>query len=281
MAKPKGDSALDKICARTQTRIALQREELPLEVLQKDPMYKRKPRDFRRALLAPGPRVIAEVKFASPSKGTIYPGEASADEAVKVAGQYLSAGAAAISVLTEPEFFKGDVQYLRRVREKHPEATLLMKDFFLDAYQMHLARWAGADAILLIVAAVGRRLPVLLETAQDLGLYALVEVHTEDELIAARRAGAVLIGVNCRDLKTLATDLDVARRLAKTHANALTLKGQPTTRPQAVLIAESGMSRRGEIDELAAEGYRGFLVGSSLMQTGRPGEALKALLEGG
>ena len=279
MAKGKEGSALDKILHRTQLRTALQQEELPLEALQKDPFYKRKPRDCRRALMVSGPRVIAEIKFASPSRGLIYPGEASPDEAVKVAGQYLSAGAAALSVLTEPEFFKGDIQYLRRVREKYPEAPLLMKDFFIDTYQLHLAKWAGADAILLIVAALGRRLPALLESAQALGLYALVEVHTEDEMAAARKSGAVLIGVNCRDLKTLTTDLDVARRLAKTHGSALTLKGQATTRPQAVLIAESGMSRRSEIDELAEAGYRGFLVGTTLMQTGRPGEALKALLE--
>ncbi len=279
MAKGKEGSALDKILHRTQLRTALQQEELPLEALQKDPFDKRKPRGSRRALMVSGPRVIAEIKFASPSRGLIYPGEASPDEAVKVAGQYLSAGAAALSVLTEPEFFKGDIQYLRRVREKYPEAPLLMKDFFIDTYQLHLAKWAGADAILLIVAALGRRLPALLESAQALGLYALVEVHTEDEMAAARKSGAVLIGVNCRDLKTLTTDLDVARRLAKTHGSALTLKGQATTRPQAVLIAESGMSRRSEIDELAEAGYRGFLVGTTLMQTGRPGEALKALLE--
>lgn len=271
-------SVLERILARTRERVRRMREERGLDALKRDPMYERAPRDFRRAFMAEGPRVIAEIKFASPSRGRIFPGNPSPAEAVRVAEQYLSAGAAALSVLTEPEFFQGDPSYLRAIREAHPEAPLLMKDFVVDLYQLHLARWAGADAVLLIVAALGRRLAALLESAQALGLYALVEVHTEEEMAAARRAGAILIGVNCRDLKTLKTDLDVARRLASSHGTPLTSKGKAVVRPQPVLIAESGMSRREEFVELAALGYRGFLVGTTLMETGRPGFALRKLL---
>lgn len=276
MAKLEG--VLDRIIARTRERLPGLMEARPLELLRKDPVYKRTPRDFRRAFLGTGRRVIAEVKFASPSRGRVYPREASAAEAVAVAGQYLEAGAAALSVLTEPDFFMGDIEYLRAIRQAYPEAALLMKDFVVDVYQLHLARWAGADAVLLIVAAVGRRLPVLLDSAKALGVYALVEVHTEAEMEAARKAGAVVIGVNSRDLKTLNTDLGVARRLAAATGAALTLKGKATVRPQPVLIAESGITRRQELDELAEYGYRGFLVGTNLMQSGTPGAALKTLL---
>lgn len=279
MATPEAPGGvLNRILARTRERVRRRREERGIAELEKDAFYGRRPRDFRRAFLDSGPRVIAEIKFASPSRGRIFPGEPSAAQAVRVAEQYLSGGAAALSVLTEPEFFMGDVEYLRAIRRAQPEAPLLMKDFVVDVYQIHLARWAGADAVLLIVAALGRRLSGLLESAQALGLSALVEVHTEEEMAAARKAGAVLIGVNCRDLKTLKTDLGVARRLASTYGSALPLKGKAAVGPQPVLIAESGMSRRAELDELAAAGYRGFLVGTTLMETGRPGFALRKLL---
>lgn len=277
MAKPEGN-ALDRIVARVRERLPGLKEARPLDVMRKDPLYLREPRDFRRALLGSGRRVIAEIKFASPSKGRVYPGEASAEQAAAVAKEYLEAGAAALSVLTEPDFFNGNIEYLRSIRKAHPDANLLMKDFVVDVYQLHLARWAGADAVLLITATLGRRLPILLDAAKALGLYALVEVHTEEEMDAARKAGAVLIGVNNRDLKTLKTDLGVARRLAGTTGKAFTLKDKAVVRPQPVLIAESGISRRQELDELAEWGYRGFLVGTTLMETGKPGAALKALL---
>lgn len=273
-------SVLERILERTRERVQAFKRERPLESLQGDPLYRRTPRDFRRAFLGDGPAVIAEIKFASPSRGRLYPGESSADEAARVATAYLRAGAAALSVLTEPEFFQGDLEHLRRVRQAHPEASLLMKDFVMDLHQLHLARWAGADAVLLIAAAVGPRLESLLKSAQALGLYALVEAHTEAELRDARKAGAILIGVNSRDLNTLATDLGVARRLARIPGSALTGKGKATVRPQPILIAESGISRRAELDELAACGYRGFLVGGALMATGAPGPALRLLLEG-
>ncbi|MCX5787175.1 MAG: indole-3-glycerol phosphate synthase TrpC [Elusimicrobia bacterium] len=265
-------SVLDDILARTRGRVERLKAERPADTLRADALYAREPRDFRRAFLKGGPCVIAEIKFSSPSKGAIYPGEASAAQAARIASEYLASGAVALSVLTEPEFFKGDAAFLRRVRQEHPRAPLLMKDFVVDVYQLHLARWAGADAVLLIAAALGRRLPLLLEGAQALGLAALVEVHDEAEMADACKAGAALIGVNSRDLMTLKTDLGVARRLA--------LEGKSAAGSRAVLIAESGITCRAQLEELAALGYRGFLVGTSLMATGRPGEALKELLAG-
>ena len=271
-------SVLDDILSRTRLRVERLKVERPVDALRADALYAREPRDFRLAFLKGGPRVIAEIKFASPSKGRIYPGEASAAAAARVAAAYLSAGAAALSVLTEPDFFRGSESFLRRVRQEHPDASLLMKDFIIDVHQLHVARWAGADAVLLIAAALGRRLPLLLESAHAFGLTALVEVHNEGEMSAAREAGAGLIGVNSRDLKTLDTDLGVLRTLARGSAAARAAKCEGAVRPQPVLIAESGITRRSELAELAACGYRGFLVGTRLMATGKPGEALRELL---
>ena len=261
-------NTLAAILARTVARVERLKSERPIEELKGTAIYARQPRDFRAAFQAGGPRVIAEVKFCSPSKGRIYPGAPSGAEASRVASEYLASGAAAVSVLTEPDFFKGDADYLRRVREDHPEAALLMKDFIIDVYQLHLARWAGADAVLLIGAALARRLPVFLEDADALGLSALVEVHTAAELAAAREAGAELIGVNTRDLATLALDANVAHDLAP----------GPVAPPEPLFIAESGITTRAQLDELMSLGYRGFLVGGALMATGKPGKALKQLL---
>ena len=269
---------LDAILAKTRERVRRLKTERPVELLEADPIYKRRPRDFRGAFLQPGLRVIAEVKFASPSKGRVYPGEPSAEEACRVARAYLEAGAAALSILTEPDFFQGDVELLRAVRRELPDALLLMKDFVVDVHQLHLARWAGADAVLLIAAALGARLENLVRSAEAMGLSTLVEVHDEAELERARKTGAPLLGVNSRDLRTLETDLGVAKRLAALRQKAVTSKGKALVKPQSVLIAESGIERREDLDELAACGYRGFLVGTSLMRTGRPGDALRELI---
>jgi indole-3-glycerol phosphate synthase len=187
---------------------------------------------------------------------------------VVVAGQYAHAGAAAISVLTEPDFFDGSLDALARIRSAFPHVPLLMKDFIVDEYQLLQARAAGADACLLIAALLGEaELARLHALAKRLGLTPLVEIHDESELAVARRLGAELIGVNNRNLATFEVSLDVARRLA-----AAAWAGP-------VLIAESGIESSAEINELASLGYKGFLVGTSLMRGGLPGRALRALLE--
>ena len=257
---------LERIGAATETRVAKLKHERPVAGLRDEPLYGRTPRSLSRALTGPAPRVIAEIKFASPSEGALRPGASDA-EAAHVAQSYQAAGAAAISVLTEPEFFSGAPSYLAAARRACPEACLLMKDFFIDEYQFELARACGADAILLIAALLGPRLSELHAAARSFGLSALVEVHDEAEAEAALALGADVLGVNSRSLRTLKTDLGVARRLS------------PLARRAGAAVAESGLRSRADIDDLIAHGYKGFLIGTSLMKAEDPGTALSDLLE--
>jgi indole-3-glycerol phosphate synthase len=221
-------------------------------------------RGFRRALeRAPAPAVIAEVKRRSPSKGEIR-----ADfEPVGCARAYAEGGAAALSVLTDERYFGGHLDFLAPIR-RAVSLPILRKDFTIDAYQIDEARVAGADAVLLIVAALDpERLRALRARAVELGLDALVEVHDERELEAALGAGADLVGVNNRDLRTFVTDLTVTERVA-----ARAPKG-------VLLVAESGIARPADVARLAKAGARAFLVGESLMREPEPGRALRVLRE--
>ncbi len=214
------------------------------------------------ALATPGPvRVIAECKRRSPSRGIL---RANYDPAA-IARQYAAAGAAAISVLTEPTFFDGALDHLRAVRAAVP-TPILRKDFFVDPFQILEAHAAGADAILLIVAALDDATLARLHTeALGRGLAVLVEVHTAAELARAHQAGARLIGVNSRDLKTLTVSLEVALRLG------------PSLAPGVVGVAESGIRTAADIDALTVAGYHAFLVGERLMGEPDPGAALAEL----
>jgi len=210
--------------------------------------------------------IIAELKKASPSKGDILP---SAD-IVNIAGQYIDNGATAISVLTETEYFKGDLEYLKEVRTAYPDAILLRKDFIIDAYQIYEAKICGADIILLILALTGfEKTQELLKTAQEIGLEVLVEVHTEEEMQQALNLDAKFIGVNNRNLKTLEVSLDVSRQLAKYIVE---------NKENRIFISESGLTSAKEIKEMAKLGYKGFLMGSHFMQSGNPGEELQKLI---
>jgi indole-3-glycerol phosphate synthase len=206
--------------------------------------------------------VIAELKRRSPSKGEIRPDF----DAVAIARAYQAGGAAALSVLTDERFFGGSLAVLEAVRAAS-SLPLLRKDFVIDSYQIDEARVAGADAVLLIVAALTpRTLSRLDEHARDLDLDVLVEVHDEAELEVAKTIGADLIGINNRDLKSFATDLAVTERLAKLV-------------PEGVLIvAESGISEPADVERLARAGATAFLVGESLMREPDPGLALRRLL---
>lgn len=257
---------LTRIALHTGKRVERWKRERPISSLKRESLYGRSPLDLRAALAKPGLNVIAEVKFASPSEGFLREErKGSVELAVQVAGGYLSAGAAALSILTERNFFAGSPDYLSAVRAAHPEAVLLMKDFVVDPYQLELARAIGADAVLLIVALLGTQTRELLAQARALGLSCLVETHTAEELSLARQAGADVIGVNSRDLKTLKTDLDVARRLAGQADGSL-------------LVAESGLKTRADLDELSRLGYGAFLIGTSFMKEEDPGAALRALI---
>jgi indole-3-glycerol phosphate synthase len=219
-------------------------------------------RDFAGAIArGPEPRVIAEVKRRSPSRGEIRP----EFDPVACAVAYGQGGAAAISVLTDESFFGGHLDYLAKIRAA-VDVPLLRKDFVIDAYQVDEARVAGADAVLLIAAALtAETLESLHVRAAALGLTALVEVHDEAELEVALGAGARVIGINNRDLRSFETDLGVTERLA------------PRVPEGVVVVAESGIFTRADMARLAASGAHAFLVGESLMREADVAGALRRL----
>lgn len=214
------------------------------------------------ASAGPLPRMIAELKRSSPSAGTLcleyFPRQ--------IALGYTRVGAAALSVLTEPEEFGGDLNHLAQVRSAH--LPVLRKDFLVTPYQIAQSRVAGADAVLLIVGLLeGAALGLMMNAARRYDVETLVEVHDEQELDRAIGEGAMLIGVNNRDLKTLQVDLGVSERLAGLI-------------PAGVLaVSESGIRRRTDIDRLMQCGYGSFLVGEQLMRSPDPGDALWRLVQ--
>lgn len=220
-------------------------------------------RGFAAALrAAPVPAVIAEVKRASPSAGAIADADADAAERARA---YEAAGAAAVSVLTEPRHFGGSLADLRAVHLA-VSVPVLRKDFLVHPDQVLEARVGGADAVLLIVAALSRsELGAMVATARDLGLDALVEVHTEAELEAALEAGAEVVGVNARDLETLEVDPEGALEL---------LARVPADR---IAVAESGISTRAQVERATAAGARAVLVGEALMRAPDPAATLREL----
>src|SRR5689334_14507251 len=208
--------------------------------------------------------VIAECKRRSPSKGVL----AAEYDPARIAMQYQDGGAAAISVLTEPTFFDGSLAHLAAVRA-HVGVPLLRKDFIVDEYQLFEARASGADAVLLIVAALDQPdLVALQKRAWELGLATLVEVHDEAELSRASDSGARVIGVNNRNLRTLTVDVEASERLA------------PRIPKTVIGVSESGLKSREELDRLAAAGYRAFLIGERFMVDPHPAEAINALVGG-
>jgi indole-3-glycerol phosphate synthase len=216
-------------------------------------------RSLLAALSAPGRRFLAEVKRASPSRGDIG---AIVDPAA-LAAQYEAGGAAAISVLTEPAHFKGSLDDLRAVRA-NVSLPVLRKDFLVDPWQAWEARASGADAALLIAAALpGERLREMAAALAGAGLEALLEVHDEAELEIALASGAPVVGVNARSLRTLEVDLAVAERLGARI-------------PRGVLgVAESGIKTKADVDRLANAGFRAFLVGEALVASGNPSRTLQ------
>ena len=257
------ETMLEKIAATVRLRVAQDKTLRSLgELKAATKNYQRKKLDFYHRFDQFGYNIIAEIKLASPSRGMI----AQLDP-VMVAGEYLKNGAAALSILTEPVFFKGDIAYLSAIRQAYPQALLLQKDFVVDPYQLFQAKLAGADAILIIVALLGEDgSQQILDQARQLGLAALVEVHNAEELAIAERIGAELIGINNRNLKDLTISLAVSLQLL------------PLVSQRAKIICESGIEQPKDLALLQAAGCHGFLVGTSLMKTGEPGEALARLL---
>ncbi len=209
--------------------------------------------------------VIAECKRRSPSRGVLR----AEYEPVAIAKGYAAAGAAALSILTEPAFFDGALEHLEAVR-RAVDLPLLRKDFIVSSYQLFEAKLAGADAVLLIVAALPPgELGALRDRAARLGLDALVEVHDEAELEVALGIGARLIGVNNRNLRTLEVDTQASDRLIGRIPH------------DVIAVTESGLRTRGDLERFRALGYRGFLVGERFMTAPDPGAALRELLAPG
>jgi indole-3-glycerol phosphate synthase len=255
---------LDRIVAAKRAEVAVARKEVPLERLRAAAEARRDIRPFGEALQAPGPygvNIIAEVKRASPSKGAI---RADLDPA-GLAAVYAAGGAAAISVLTETNFFMGSPADLVAARAAAP-LPVLRKDFIVCDYQVYESAAMGADALLLIVRILPEaELADLIDLTAGLGLTALVEVYTMADLQAAGRAGARLIGINNRNLASFDTDLGHTLRLL------------PQMRPGQTIVAASGIRARDDIERYRSNGVFNFLIGESLVRAENPAAFLKNL----
>jgi len=244
---------LDRIVASKHQEIAAARAVTPADVLEKAIADLPPTRDFRLALArGEGIRVIAEVKKASPSAGVIREDF----DPVAIARAYEAGGAACISVLTDEPYFQGKLDYLRAIRAA-VQVPLLRKDFLIDRYQLLEARVAGADCVLLIAEILpGEMLPRLLGQAADLGMQALVELYDADNLPRVLDAGADLVGINNRDLRTFQVRLEHTLELAA------------RVPPGVCLVSESGIRDRADIKRLREAGVRAVLVGETLMRSG-------------
>jgi indole-3-glycerol phosphate synthase len=259
--------SLDQIISSTRRKVAEAKRGADVRELERR-AERHAPRGFRKALeekSKAGVAVIAELKKASPSKGLIR-AEFRVEE---LARELEAAGAAALSVLTDEEFFQGSLENLRRASAA-VRIPCLRKDFIVDEFQLLEARANSADAVLLIVAALPpEELQILTMGARSRGLDVLCEVHDEQELRRALDAGCELIGVNTRDLRTFQVDEGTAVRLAELLPKS------------AVKVAESGIKSAGDIARLRAAGYDAFLIGETLMRAERAGDKLRELMGGG
>ena len=250
---------LDEILAHKRAEVAARKRARPQAGLA----FRDTPRDFAAALRAPGLSIIAEIKRRSPSGGELRPG--ATIQAADLARTYAEAGAAALSVLTDNRYFGGEDDDLLGARAAC-ELPVLRKDFVVDEYQVYEARALGADAVLLIVRALpAAELARFIGLASDLGMAALVETHSGDEVRVALEAGARVIGVNNRDLDTLVTDPSLALLL------------RDLVPPDRVFVAESGVSEPEQLDALAAAAVDAVLIGESLLRAADPGARLREL----
>ncbi|TET52744.1 MAG: indole-3-glycerol phosphate synthase TrpC [Anaerolineales bacterium] len=253
---------LDEIVAWKREEVARAKSERPLELVREQAAQASPVRDFEAAMRARGVSLVAEVKRASPSKGLLRPDL----DPASLAREYESSGASAISVLTDERFFQGHLDHLRDVRQS-AELPVLRKDFLLESYQVFEARAAGADAVLLITAALEQgELEDMLRIATDLGMAALVEAHDEREMERALSAGPRIIGVNNRDLRTFVVDLATTERL------------RSMVPEDVLLIAESGIRTRADVERMVAVGVDAVLVGEALLRSADVGAKVRELV---
>lgn len=254
---------LDRIVAARREALSRRQRLIPLNVLRMTCRRAEPPRDFAGALTgSAGMRIIAELKRASPSKGVLR----ESFDPPALASALASAGAAALSVLTEEDFFQGALEYVGAAR-RAATLPILRKDFLLDPWQVWESRAAGADSFLLIAAVLDDALlRELLLTGRDLGMEPLVEVHSRAELERTLAAGAKIVGVNNRDLRTFTLRLETSLELVEQIPD------------ECIAVCESGISSRAELERLRAAGFDAFLIGEHLMRAGDPGQALRELL---
>lgn len=262
----KTGTILDRILERTAADLAERKRHIPEAAHREQAEALPRPVSLQGALARPDVGVIAEIKRASPSRGR-FPVEV---DPAAVAAEYLGGGAAALSVLTDEPFFQGSLADLAAAAEVahawNIPAPVLRKDFVLDPYQIYEARAAGADAYLLIVAALDdETITAFMAVGAELGMDALVEVHDEAELERAARLGATLIGVNNRDLRTFEVDLAVTERLAASMPDG------------ATVVGESGIFTNEDVRRLEAAGVDGVLVGESLIVAADRSAAVRRL----
>ena len=255
---------LDDIMSYNLQELERKKLSLPLAELRRMALQQPSPLDFASALRGEDIRLIAEVKKASPSKGVICPDF----RPVEIARIYAGNGASAISVLTETKYFQGSLDYLKDIRDALKNSVpLLRKDFICDPYQIYESRAYGADCVLLIGAILTpERLQDLLGISHELNMSCLVEVHNEDELDIALNSGARIIGINNRNLSTFAMDLTTTERL------------RPLIPADRIVVSESGIKDRKDIERLRQAGVDAVLVGESLMSAPDIAARLKELL---
>ena len=256
---------LDDIVADKRKELVQARLEPPLRELEVRISQRNQPLDFAGALRGDGVSIIAEVKKASPSKGLLCPDF----DPVALARAYAEGGAAAISVLTEVNYFQGSLDYLLQIRDALGPVSvpLLRKDFIFEPYQVYEARAYGADAILLIAVIMeDSQMESLIALARELGMQVLVEVHNDTELTRVLRGSAGIIGINNRDLRTFEVDIHTTEQLC------------PLIPPDCIVVSESGVSRRDDIEKLREWGINAALVGEALVTAGDVVARLRELL---
>jgi indole-3-glycerol phosphate synthase len=255
----RSSTILDRILAETRAEVERRKRDVPLEELP------RRRRSFRAALRGPGMGVIAEFKRRSPSAGALREDA----DLPEIVGAYEHGGAVALSVLTEGPNFDGSLEDLRAARAVS-ELPILRKDFIVDPYQLQEARAAGADAVLLIVAALSSgELESLHDRAHAMGLDVLVEVHDDEELQSALGHGAEIVGINNRDLRDFSVDMERTARLMSRIPSSVTV------------VSESGISTAAQLHRLRQAGVHAVLVGETLMRSVDPAGALRALRASG
>lgn len=254
---------LDEIYKHKLSEVAKDKRRVSLETLKEQCKKRHRTRSFGAALKSnTNIRIIAEIKKASPSLGIIREDF----NPVEIARIYETGGAAAISVLTDEKFFQGSLSYLTDVK-KSVNLPILRKDFIIDTYQIYEARSAGADAILLIAALLSKEeMQHYLELAGELGMECLVEVHSEAELKKVLQTNAHIIGINNRDLATFKTDLETTLRL------------RPMIPAEKIVVSESGIKSRADVEKLMKEGVDAILVGETLMKSNDMSARLQELL---